>query len=65
MESLIITPRNKTEQKLLADLLTKMNVKVSVLTEDDKEDLGMAALLKEADRSKKVTKEAVLQKLRA
>lgn len=65
MESLLITPRNKTEQKLLADLLTKMNVKVSVLTDDDKEDLGMAALLKEADRSKKVTKQAVLQKLKA
>ncbi|MEZ4904328.1 MAG: hypothetical protein R2822_22550 [Spirosomataceae bacterium] len=58
-------PRNKTEQKLLADLLTKMKVKVSVLTDDDKESLGMAVLLKEADRSKKVTKEAVLQKLKA
>jgi len=65
MESLLITPRNKVEQKLLADLLTKMNIQVSVLNDEDKESLGMAALLKEADRNKKVSKETILQKLEA
>jgi len=62
MESLIITPKNKVEQKLLSDLLAKMNIKVAVLTDEAKEDLGMATLLKEADRTKKVAKETILSK---
>ena len=64
MESLIITPKNKVEQKLLSDLLAKMNVKVAVLTDEAKEDLGLATLLKEADRTKKVSKETIMSKLR-
>lgn len=64
MESLLITPKNKVEQKLLSDLLTKMNIKVSVLSDEDRESLGMAALLKEADRSKRVSRETILQKLK-
>ena len=64
MESLLITPKNKVEQKLLSDLLTKMNIKVSVLSDEDRESLGMTALLKEADRSKKVFRETILQKLK-
>jgi hypothetical protein len=41
-----------------------MNVKVAVLTDEAKEDLGMATLLKEADRTKKVSKETIMSKLR-
>ena len=62
-------PESKQAKALLNYLdsldFVKLERKVSVLTDDDKEDLGMSAMLKEADRSKHATKEAVLQKLKA
>ncbi|MFN4147619.1 MAG: hypothetical protein ACK4GN_17475 [Runella sp.] len=65
MDSLIVTPRNKAEKNLIAKMLQKMDIKVSILSEEDKEDLGLSMLMKEADRSKKVSKEVILQKLKA
>jgi hypothetical protein len=57
---------SKQAEALLRYLRTLDFVKVvSVLTDEEKEDIGMAALLKEADRSKKVSKTAILQKLKA
>jgi hypothetical protein len=64
MDSLLVLPKDKNEFQIIADFLSKMGITSAILTEDAIEDLGMIALMKEADRTKKVSREAVMQKLR-
>ena len=64
MESMIINPKNKAEFELLTQLLTKMKVTAKVISEEDKEDLGLAVLMREADRTQKVSKETVVETLK-
>ena len=63
MELLLIKPKDKTELKFLAELLAKMDIATMRLTDEDIEDAGLVALIKQADRSQKVSREAVCQKL--
>ncbi len=63
MQSLVITPKTKAQFKLLADLLAEMNIKATVLSDEEKEDLGLLKLMEEADRTKTVSKETIMKKL--
>ena len=63
MQSLVITPQNKAELKLLEDLLKRLRIPARVLTDEEKEDLGLAQLMAEADRSEKVSREDIMAKL--
>ncbi len=65
MDSIIITPSNEQDLVLLASIAKKMGFKAKILTEEEKEDLGIAYLVSQADRKKKVSKETVLKKLRS
>ena len=64
MESLLITPANQEELALIKAVLEKMNLKTKVLTDAEKEDMGMAHLMSQADRSKTITRQEVMEKLR-
>ena len=63
MDSIVITPKSESEFKFITDLLKKIKVKASILSEEEKEDIGLLKAMKEADRSKKVSEEMVLKKL--
>jgi len=63
MESLIVTPRNKTEFQLIFDLLQKMHISKRVLTQEEQEDLGLGLLMQQADRTQTVSREEVMAKL--
>lgn len=63
MESILINPRNREELKLLSDFLEKANITSKVLSEEQLEDAGLAILMHEADRSQKVSREDIMQKL--
>ncbi|HWZ05176.1 MAG TPA: hypothetical protein VNX40_16275 [Mucilaginibacter sp.] len=63
MESIVISPKTKDEAKLITDLLAKMNISSKVITEEEKEDMGLLAMMKEVDRNEKVTYEEVMKKL--
>ncbi len=63
MEAILIQPKNKSEFKFLAAMLKKLNVNIKTLNIEDKEDLGLIELMKQADRSQKVTREDVMAKL--
>lgn len=63
MESLIVTPRNKTEFQLIFDLLEKMRIANKVLSDEEKEELGLIHLMKQTDRFQKVSHEGVMAKL--
>lgn len=61
MESIIIHPKDQLEFDLLKEVLTRINVTASVIFEEDQEDLGLAILMKEADRTQKVSKKTIMQ----
>jgi len=65
MESVIITPRNKKELQFISDLLSKLGIQSTKLTLEEKEDLGLSLLMKETDRSKKVSENVVMKKLKS
>jgi len=63
MQSIIITPKNKEEYRFIQELIDKMKLNYAILCNDDKEDLVMSMLMRKADRSVKVSREAVMKKL--
>jgi len=63
MESIIVTPKNQEEFRLLTDLLAKMDISSKVLSEEEKEDIGLGNLLREADLTEKVSREEIFLRL--
>jgi hypothetical protein len=63
MESIVISPRTKDEAKIIQDLLVKMNISSKIITDEEKEDMGLLMMMKEADRNDKVSREDVMKKL--
>ncbi|MCF0049794.1 hypothetical protein MUK70_29845 [Dyadobacter chenwenxiniae] len=64
MESILINPRNSEELKLLSDFLEKSNITSKILSEEQLEDAGLTMLMRETDRSQKVSREEIMQKLK-
>lgn len=63
MQNIIIKPKNKKEFDLLNELLKKMQVQTKILNEEKIENLGLVELLKEVDRTQKVSKSKIMSKL--
>jgi hypothetical protein len=62
---ILITPKDKAEERLLLDLIERMGLNGRTLNEVEVEDLGLSILLAKVDRSKKADKARVMRKLRA
>jgi MoaA/NifB/PqqE/SkfB family radical SAM enzyme len=65
MKALVITPKNDSEFKFLADLLKKLGVSSSALNYEDLEDIGMSKLMRGIDKTKKATRTEIMKKLSA
>ena len=63
MDTIVIRTRTTSEFNLLLELLKKMRITSKVLTEEEKEDIGLLKLMQEADRTEKVSKDTVMTKL--
>ncbi len=63
MTSLLVSPSSPAELKLVTALLKKMNTATKTLSDEEKEDLGLAMLLREAADAPKVSRAAVMRKL--
>jgi len=63
MESLLITPSSSEDLALLRALLKKMSIEAKVLSDEEKEDLGLALMMREAKNSPRVSRSSVMQKL--
>ena len=63
MEALIVQAKDRAELKFISDLLKKMQIESKLLTEEQQENLGLIKLMKEADRTQKVSREKVMDKL--
>ncbi|MCX7737424.1 MAG: hypothetical protein N2319_12030 [Candidatus Kapabacteria bacterium] len=64
MNTILVSPKNDKEFQLISDLFSKMKIKIKVLSSEEKEDLYFGELMKEADRTKKVSRETIMKKLR-
>ena len=49
--------------QLVSDILKKMRINAKQLTKEDREDLGLSKLMKQANRSEKVSREQVMKSL--
>jgi hypothetical protein len=65
MKALVITPKNENEFKFVADLLKKLGVSSSTLSENELEDIGMSKLMRGIDKSKKASRAEIMKKLTA
>ncbi|HEY4196149.1 MAG TPA: hypothetical protein VGM63_11475 [Mucilaginibacter sp.] len=63
MESIVINPKTQNEAKIVQDMLAKMNIPSQIITDEQKEDMGLLAMMKEVDRNDKVSFEDVMKKL--
>lgn len=63
MDALIIKSQNRSDLKLIKELVKKMGLESKSLTEEDLEDLGLTMLMKQADRSNTVSREEIMGKL--
>jgi 7-cyano-7-deazaguanine synthase in queuosine biosynthesis len=65
MKALLVKSKNETEMKFISDLLKKLGVSTRVMDTAEIEDQGMSILMKDIDRTKKVSREAVMKKLKS
>lgn len=65
MKALLVRSNSRAEMKFIADLLKKLGVSITEMSDEDVEDYGMSVLMKDADRSKKVSREIVMKKLKS
>jgi 7-cyano-7-deazaguanine synthase in queuosine biosynthesis len=65
MKALLVKSNSQTEIKFISDLLKKLGVSTRILDTEEIEDYGMSALMKGIDRSKKVSRESVMRKLKS
>jgi hypothetical protein len=63
MKALVITPKNDSEFRFLADLLKKLGVSSSALSYEDLEDIGMSKLMRGIDKTKKTSRSEIMKKL--
>lgn len=64
MKALLVQSNSQTEMKFISDLLKKLGVSTRVMDIEEIEDYGMSVLMKDVDRSKKVSRDAVMKKLK-
>ena len=64
MEAIIANPKTPAEFKLLKELLKKMRIASRVLSDEEKEEIGLLKLMQQADRTDKVSKSQVMEKLK-
>ena len=63
MDALIIKSENRSDLKLIQELVKKMGLESKSLSGEEIEDLGLTFLMKQADRTKIVSRKTVMEKL--
>ena len=63
MPSILIHPASDEELTLLTALFKKMSIAARVLSDEEKEDLGLGLMMREAEKSPRVSRESVMRKL--
>lgn len=62
MSSIIISPKSEEEAQFILALLKRLQISAITLTEEEQEDWGLGLLMKEVDRSEKISKDDLTKK---
>ena len=65
MKALVVTPKNSNELKFVTDLLKKLGVGSSTVSQEELEDIGMSKLMRQVDKTKKASRMEIMKKLTA
>ena len=65
MKALVIKPKDVKELRFVSALLKKLGINSSSITLEELEDIGLSKLMREADKSKKVSRLEIMKKLSA
>ena len=63
MKSILINTKSKKELDFVSELLNKLQISSRTLNSEDIEDIGMGELMKEADRTKTISRDVIMKKL--
>jgi hypothetical protein len=64
MQPIVIQPKNSSEQKFISELLGKLGIRSTALSEELAEDIGLGLLMREANTAERVDEAEVLRKLK-
>lgn len=64
METIIIQPKSKKELEFVAEMLKRLNIKIKILSQEEKKDYGLGIAIDEGLQTKSVSKDSVLNHLR-
>ena len=64
MKALVVKAKNQSEMKFVSELLKKLGIQSTIMDLEEVEDQAMSILMKEADRTKKVSRETIMKKLK-
>jgi len=65
MSSIVVSPKSQKEFKIVTELLNKLGVRSKVVSDEELEDLGLAVMMKDINRSEVVLEEEIMRKLKA
>ena len=65
MKAVIIKPKSATELKFINDLLKKLGVDSSTVSKEEIEDIGLSKAMRGVDKTKKVSKVSIMNKLKS
>jgi hypothetical protein len=63
MSSLLITPKSSEELNFLITLLERLDMKSHLVSEEEIEDLGLSILMRDINRTEKVSRTEIMKKL--
>jgi len=64
MESVIINTKTKSDLQLLLELVKKMGFRFKIITDEEKEDIGLLKAMEEGKKSKLVSRAVIMNKLK-
>ncbi len=64
MQTLVLNGESASDIKLIAEIAKKMGLKAKILSEEEKEDIGMLNAIKKGRTKKYVDSESFISKLR-
>lgn len=64
MKSVVVTAKNEKELKFLTELLDKLGFSSSSISEEELEDLGLSMMMRRVNKSKRVSRDEVIKKLK-
>ena len=63
MSSIVVNPKNQKEFQFVSELLNKLGVHSKVVSDEELEDLGLALMMKDVDRTEVVSEAEIIRKL--